>query len=425
MRSPALLFAAIVLLIALATALGQPTDSADSGLVIPAGLYVNVTYDGADGSCAGDCTLREAIIAANDGQAADIYVPAGTYTLSLACGVGDSETCGDLDVNADVHIHGSTSGPTNVDANGIDRVFQVGDEGTTFSNLTIRNGFHANVAAGGVYVTPTGELTIENSTIHGNSAPQGGGIWNDGWLVVFNTTIHNNDAHGSVEDGAAVYANEGSTTDITHTTVTGSTGTNAIFVEPNVEDFFLRYSILRNNIPNCAGGGFTPAGKNIFDDDTCSSVAADLVSTDPDLGSFKNNGGTTLTRRPNAGSPAIDALNQCPFEEDQRGVSRPQHSTCDIGSVEVAYCSGSTETKVGDAGVDVISGTAGVDVILGLAGNDEISGLGAGDRLCGNDGDDTIEGNGGADKMVGGAGTDTCNGNAGADTAQSCEAGVP
>ena len=59
------------------------------------------------------------------------------------------------------------------------------------------------------------------------------------------------------------------------------------------------------------------------------------------LGALAANGGLTQTMLPGAGSPAINAIpigtaTLCDgtFKSDQRGVSRPQGSACDIGSVE-------------------------------------------------------------------------------------------
>src|SRR5688572_13512219 len=63
---------------------------------------VTTTVDEADGSCAdGDCSLRDAILAANSSSDADntINLPQGTYSLTLAdAGEEDAGLIGDLDV---------------------------------------------------------------------------------------------------------------------------------------------------------------------------------------------------------------------------------------------------------------------------------------------------------------------------------------
>lgn len=64
---------------------------------------------------------------------------------------------------------------------------------------------------------------------------------------------------------------------------------------------------------------------------------------DPDLGPLEDNGGLTPTEAPGPGSPALDqiplgataqATTLCPGV-DQRGVTRPQGTACDIGAVDL------------------------------------------------------------------------------------------
>jgi CSLREA domain-containing protein len=59
-----------------------------------------------DGCAIGDCSLREAIIAANGSGGLDlIFLPAGTYVLSIA-GSDDAAAMGDLDITDTVSIYG-------------------------------------------------------------------------------------------------------------------------------------------------------------------------------------------------------------------------------------------------------------------------------------------------------------------------------
>src|SRR5262249_36151043 len=68
----------------------------------------------------------------------------------------------------------------------------------------------------------------------------------------------------------------------------------------------------------------------------CPVGAVGCFNADPLLGSLQDNGGFSLSLRPEIGSPAIDAGNaaNCPAD-DQRGIARPQGAQCDIGAVEL------------------------------------------------------------------------------------------
>jgi hypothetical protein len=65
--------------------------------------------------------------------------------------------------------------------------------------------------------------------------------------------------------------------------------------------------------------------------------AGNFIGGNPQLGVLANNGGPTQTMLPQTGSPVIDAI-ACTAAPatDQRGISRPQGTACDIGAVEVA-----------------------------------------------------------------------------------------
>ena len=78
-------------------------------------------------------------------------------------------------------------------------------------------------------------------------------------------------------------------------------------------------------------------GHNLIQDDTCNPVPSDLIFSDPLLGPLSDNGGSTWTHALLPGSPALDAGDDlaCPAT-DQRGVTRPQGSHCDIGAFEAS-----------------------------------------------------------------------------------------
>lgn len=70
---------------------------------------VTKTTDTNDGACTlDDCSLREAVIAANATPGLDIIsLPAGTYTLSIPGAEEDFAATGDLDVREGVTFAGS------------------------------------------------------------------------------------------------------------------------------------------------------------------------------------------------------------------------------------------------------------------------------------------------------------------------------
>src|SRR5690606_28129492 len=99
---------------------------------------------------------------------------------------------------------------------------------------------------------------------------------------------------------------------------------------------------------NCAfffGVAPASAGYNFSDDTSCGLTAATdrQGAGDPQLGPLAANGGPTMTRLPAATSPLVDAIPVASCRDDgasdvttdQRGVTRPQGSGCDIGAVEL------------------------------------------------------------------------------------------
>jgi CSLREA domain-containing protein len=86
-------------------------------------FVVTKTADTNDGTCDSDCSLREAIIAANANPGADVItLPAGTYTLTIPGAGEDGGATGDLDILGDLTINGAGASTTIVNGGGLDRV---------------------------------------------------------------------------------------------------------------------------------------------------------------------------------------------------------------------------------------------------------------------------------------------------------------
>jgi hypothetical protein len=101
---------------------------------------------------------------------------------------------------------------------------------------------------------------------------------------------------------------------------------------------------LTNTILMCAAGEtnvwgtVVDGGHNICSDGSAGfTLESSMNDTDPMLAPLADNGGPTPTVALLLGSPAIDAGNRSVAPGvDQRGVSRPQGSGCDIGAFELA-----------------------------------------------------------------------------------------
>jgi CSLREA domain-containing protein len=136
-----------------------------------------------DGCPPSDCSLREAIIAANTSPGFDtIDLAAGTYTLSIPGTEEDASATGDLDLLDDLTISGVGAEATSIDAGGIDRGFDTTGLPSTaevlLSNVTITNG--GNVDNGGGVSHLNGELTLDGVSLSGNSSNiRGGGLYNE------------------------------------------------------------------------------------------------------------------------------------------------------------------------------------------------------------------------------------------------------
>jgi len=163
--------------------------------------FVTKFEDTNDGNCApDDCSLREAIIAANNHPGIDtILMWTGTYSLTIGGVNEDFSATGDLDIRDGVVISGAGAGLTVIDASSIDRVFHVvmGASDVTMSGVEIRGGSLREDSArtgGGIY--NAGTMTLIASTVVSNSVGSfgpsnghGGGIYNIGTLTLITGTV--------------------------------------------------------------------------------------------------------------------------------------------------------------------------------------------------------------------------------------------
>jgi hypothetical protein len=162
-----------------------------------------------DGCSASECTLREAVIAANKRAGADtIVLPSRKrYELALASTGEDRGANGDLDVTSGpLTIVHPGRGTATIDANKIDRVFDIAKGATTLEALTLIGGYSNKTDGdgdGGAILVGNGSLTVLGSRIAHNRAPwvggNGGGLDSDssGLVKVIDSDLSNNDSGGS------------------------------------------------------------------------------------------------------------------------------------------------------------------------------------------------------------------------------------
>jgi hypothetical protein len=86
-------------------------------------------------------SLRSAIQAVNSRSNSDtIQLPSGTIKLTLAGTNEDNAATGDLDLKSNVTIKGKGAGSTIIDAENLNRVFQVLSGKVQISGVTIQHG---------------------------------------------------------------------------------------------------------------------------------------------------------------------------------------------------------------------------------------------------------------------------------------------
>lgn len=159
----------------------EPIPKAEPQVNIANALVVNTFRDTFDGVCSkSDCSLRDAVFAANDPTYVRndvtkeiIYLPSGLYKLNEQTLVNDDTGIyGDLDISSTVTIQGDGAELTTIDGANNDRIFQV-----------LRNG---------------GNLTLYDMTLLGGTGDHKSGITGD---------LPNSGVIGLIEDiGCAIAA---------------------------------------------------------------------------------------------------------------------------------------------------------------------------------------------------------------------------
>nr|MBA2271624.1 hypothetical protein [Chthoniobacterales bacterium] len=378
---------------------GSDIGAVEVGPLQPGPTFtVTNTAERDSGCTTDDCTLLEAMNAANAGADANTI----TFAPGLSGVIRNTLVPGGLNIIQPLTINGPGARTLTVSGNDATRIFNLAKGiSATISGLTLTGGrasgstFPAN---SGAAITNAGALTLTECTVAGNTASgHGGAIYNNGGNGVATLNVANSTLSGNVASGVggAVFssANAGQTTiNLTNSTFSqngaGEFG-GAIYQDSNAAGnaalrvanctfdrntaainagviyndalnpsstgtatVTLRNTILRagasgaNLINDSNGGGtITSEGANISSDSAGGdggtgpggflNAAGDKRNTDPKLDTLKNNGGPTDTTALLTGSTAIDAGNDANAPAgDQRGYGRTGIS--DIGAFEFA-----------------------------------------------------------------------------------------
>ena len=331
-------------------------------VVLPRSLIVTKTADTNDGTCDGDCSLREALDAADGDNLTDritFDIPANSTGCSgTNCTITLSSPLAPLADGGLLTLIDGAAGANSItlSGNGATRILTVGSGvNLAFDNLNFTRGNGGCSASGcastnGGAIFNAGTLALTNSALYNNSTSSGGAIYNQtgGALTLTNVTISGNTAAGGIGGGIFGAA---SVTAI-NCTITGNTGqfTGGVSLANASSSFTIRNTIIAGNTSSFspdAQGNFTSQGYNLVGNasgangftqtgDQTGTTAAPLSARLAPLGNY---GGKTFTHALlDGGSPASPAINAgtasgAPLT-DQRGANRV--GAVDIGAFEVS-----------------------------------------------------------------------------------------
>ncbi len=257
------------------------TGSALLAAPVLADSIITVTTTDDNTNSDGFCSLREAIINANDDAQTFTGCPAGsgndTISFDNALGTATvtitsalpliSDTDGlVIDGGSDIRVSG-------------DNLYQVlyvfPSASLALQNLTIING--KSSTGGGVY--NGGSVTITNTTFTNNiSTIHGGGIFNDGTLTVTNSLFLNNNATSA---GGGIINNSSGTILVKNSTFIGNTAASAGAIYQNDSGTLsITNSTFADNTAVNYGGSIYSTGATTVTNSTFSSNGAGLSGSD-------------------------------------------------------------------------------------------------------------------------------------------------
>jgi CSLREA domain-containing protein len=423
----------------------------------------------------GDCSLREAVRAANTNAAVDactsgvtgqdtIVVPAGTYTLAVGPAGDDDAAAGDLDLTETAVVRGAGATTTFVDGADLDRVFDVPTSGfaVEVAGLTIRNGSaasgggirtlgtlqltEATVAnndsgadGAGIHAGTTANVTITDSTISANtSGASGGGLFAEGGTV----TIRNSTVSGNLADcsGGGLAFSTGATATVSNVTIADNTADHqpppnpgcaqadggGVFVGAG-STVTVSNTLLGDNRDASRGGNpshhecsgpLASEGYNLIEQPggctITGNTTGNVTNRNPQLFALANNGGPTSTHAIRRGSPAVNGGN--PAAPGSGGAACEVEDQRGVPRPQGPRCDiGSFERQGEGPGGGGPRCLGRPVTVAGTAGNDTLMGTPGPDSIQARAGNDSISALPRADTVCAGGGADVARGGPGRD----------
>ena len=224
---------------------------------------VTKTADTNDGHCNSDCSLREAISAANATTAKDrVKLGAKTYKLTRQ-GSDNDNTAGDLDVLNDLRITGKGPKKTVIEgawATNPDGLIAIAPGfGLTASGMTLRKGDTSAISQGAAIDVPIGStLEIDHARLTHNTSISEGAISNYGEATVSKVTFDHNSGTNCC---SAFFNEDASTAKLTNVTFDHNTSvldTGAMY--SNGVKATLSNVTFSNNHAGTVGGALISSG---------------------------------------------------------------------------------------------------------------------------------------------------------------------
>jgi len=336
---------------------GQVTGAKLTLTLSGSNQMVTKAADSNDGVCNADCSLREAMAIASDGDLITFASPFFDSPRTIV--LNDAPLSPG---NKSLAVAGPGAHKLTISANNSSGLFQNHFNGNVVTLSGLR--FTASKTQGSAIADfSNGSLVIAACEISDNLATYVVQI--NGNAEIYDSSITNNLApvaiFGSVlrMERSTVFGNNASTGvssfggAIIDSTIVGNLG---VGVNSRAGNLSLRNSVVAQNRPDLSifeTGVFASLGHNFIGNPgvfaSAFNLAGDQVGTesnplDPKLGSLSNNGGLVPTLAPISGSPLIDQGKATGF--DARGVARrfdlpaiasaTGGNNADIGAVEVA-----------------------------------------------------------------------------------------